>query len=162
MRRGNFNPGKRNVTLLQKQKQTLERRTPTSELLWTRDCITSVGNVLAALRQGYIRLLFQGQIPPLSLFQKKLPLPAYFIKKTSFEPFFIIKNSLFEADFKSILGLFYASVYLTQTLYGHLGLPGPFMASVGPFKAYLRLFIKKKQVGSRYLKKNLVFFFIKC
>ena len=143
MRRGNFNPSKRNVTLLQKQKQTLERRTPTSELLWTRDCITSVGNVLAALRQGYIRLLFQGQIPPLSLFQKKLPLPAYFIKKTSFEPFFIIKNSLFEADFKSILGLFYASVAIQRAYWVSLGLPRPFRASLGPYKAYLRLFRNK-------------------
>ena len=134
MRRGNFNTSKRNVTLLQKQKQTLERRTPTSELLWTRDCITSVGNVLAALRQGYIRLLFQGQIPPLSLFQKKLPLPAYFIKKTSFEPFFIIKNSLFEADFKSILGLFYASVYLIQSLLGLFRASLAFQCLFRPFK----------------------------
>ena len=143
MRRGNFNPGKRNVTLLQKQKQTLERRTPTSELLWTRDCITSVGNVLAALWQGYIKLLFQEQIPPLSLFQKKLPLPAYFIKKHHLSLFFYKKNSFFEADFKSILGLFNASVCLIQSLLGLFRAFSAYRASLGPYKAYLKLFRKK-------------------
>ena len=83
------------------------------------------------------RLGILEKVPPLSIYyRKKLPPPAYFIINSSFEPF-IRENYLFEANFKSILGLCYASVCHIQSL---LGLFRASQAFQGLFRPFLGLF----------------------
>ena len=71
------------------------------------------------------------------------------------------KNSLFEAEFKSILGFLHASLCFIQSE-AILGLPKSFEACLGLFKAYFRHFYELKKKNSNpgyqlFIEKNSIF-----